>query len=428
MKTVSSTYKKIIIMMTMTAVVVLLVTMVPGVVSVVIPRAVSETVPDPGLIEMSAISGTVSAAVPDEVDDLDEMQKTVTGELPEDLLEGLSEGLLKELSLREAVALLKVADRDYKIARLELENQQLNYEMNQARTLRTESRYDRLTGELSYLQAQNEFRQTARSVFIGLIDSYQELNFLAQEISIAERNKDMIADELEETWLQVEAGYSSRMDLMLKQREYNQAAFELARLEAELEQKEREFKSRLGLVEMPELTSQLGQIDKIDLPEREIVVQEVLASSSGLEVVEINRELIEIERDRARVSDTPELEMARLDNQVELAGLEIEKAREDTEGHALQQYHLVEQAFRQLELAQDNIEQTEENHRIIQEQRRAGLASERELAQAELEFEQAELNRAEAGLAYLMSYYDLRDLMGEELEVLVDEILAQGEI
>jgi|GEM_PF-632790 len=404
----SSTYKNLSAIIVMTVFMAFVMLAVPAVVPLNSPYV---------------ISAEAEAEAPE-----NSLQEVVKEDFLEEIEKQLSQGELEELSLYQAVALLQVTDREYKIAELELENQRLNYEMNQARTLRTESRYDRLTGELAYLQAQNEFRQRMKAIYIGLIDSYQELNFLAQRISIAERDRDIIIEELEETRQQLEAGYSSRMDLMLKQLEYNQAVFELASQKAELEQKEREFKSRLGLTEMPELTSRLSQVEEIELPRREEVVQEVLASSFGLEVAEINRELAEIERDRARVSDTPELEMSRLNNQVEMAALEIEKTREDTEDHARQQHHLVEQAFRQLELTQDNIEQAEENRRIIREQRQAGLASARVLSQAELEFEQAELSRAEAGLAYLMAYYDLQDLMGQELEVLVDEILAQGEI
>lgn len=328
------------------------------------------------------------------------------------------------LSLEEVIELADENDVDLKIAGLELDNARLNYEMSRARNLRTESRYQELSAELAFNQAQEENRQTRTGIYIGLINDYHNIVELNKELDIAVKEKDLARKRLEDKELEVEQGLSSRIELLQQQIAFNNAEFELISLEAELEQAERQFKSRLGLDYLPELTSRIQPVGRLELPERSEIVDEAFEESFQLEAARINKELSEIDLRRAEAVQTPDLELQEHRNQLELAGLEIIQVEESVEEDALDQYHQVEQSYRQIELAVDNLEQAAEHRRITREQREAGLVSASALEEAELEYLQAELNLDLSRFAYLINYFDLQNMIGVELEVLLGEIIT----
>ena len=328
------------------------------------------------------------------------------------------------LSLGEVIDLANENDIDLKITELELDNARLNYEMNRARNLRTESRYQELSAELAYNQAQEENRQTRTGIYIGLINDYHNLVEINKELDIAVKEKELARKRLEDKKLEVEQGLSSRVELLQQQIAFNNTEFALISLEAELEQAERQFRSRLDLDYLPELTSRLQPVGSLNLPAREEIVEKALEESFQLEAVRINRELSGIDLRRAEAVQTPELELQEYKNQLELAELEIIQVEERIEEEALEQYHQVEQSYRQIELAADNLEQAAEHRRITREQREAGLVSASALEEAELEHLQAELNLELSRFAYLINYFDLQNMIGVELEVLLDGVLA----
>ncbi len=328
------------------------------------------------------------------------------------------------LSLGEVIELADENDVDLKISVLELDNARLNYEMSRAQNLRTESRYQELSAELAYNQAQEENRQTRTGIYIGLIRDYHNIVEINQELEIAVKERDLARKRLEDKELEVEQGLSSRINLLQQQIAYNNTEFDLISLEADLEQAERQFKSRLDLDYLPELTSRIQPVGSLDLGAREEIVAKTLDESFQLEAARINRELSEIDLRRAEAVQTPELELQEHKNQRELADLEIIQVEESVEEDALEQYHQVEQSYRQIELAVDNLEQASEHRRITREQREAGLVSASALEEAELEHLQAELNLDLSRFAYLINYFDLQNMIGVELEVLLDGIVA----
>ncbi|MBF8437807.1 TolC family protein [Halanaerobiaceae bacterium Z-7014] len=328
------------------------------------------------------------------------------------------------LALEEVIELANENDIDLEISGLELDNARLNYEMSRARNLRTESRYQELSAELAYNQAQEENRQTRTGIYIGLINDYHNIVELNKELDIAVKEKELARKRLEDKELEVEQGLSSRIELLQQQIAFNNTEFDLISLEAELDQAERQFRTRLDLDHLPELSSRIQPVGRLDLPPRSDIVEEAIEESFQLEAARINRELSEIDLRRAEAVQTPDLELQEHRNQLKLAGLEIIQVEERVEEEALDQYHQVEQSYRQIELAVDNLEQAAEHWRITREQREAGLVSASALEEAELEHLQAELNLDLSRFAYLINYFDLQNMIGVELEVLLGEIIA----
>ncbi|MGM0420879.1 MAG: TolC family protein [Bacillota bacterium] len=328
------------------------------------------------------------------------------------------------LSLQEARELAEANDIEFQIAEVTLDNARLRYEMNLARNLRSESRYQELSAELAYNRAQENNRQTRVSIYLGLINDYQNIVNLDQELDIARRERDLASREVENTQQEVEQGLSSRIELLQQQIAYNNAAFDVITLEADLEQQARVFSASLGLEELPELTSKVQPVGQLEMPSTQEAVAAALSESFQVEAAEIEKDLAEIDLARAEAVETPDLELKELENSLELTELELTQVGEDVEETALERYHQVEQSYRQVELARDNLEQAEEHRRITREQRQAGLVSASALEEAEVEYHQAGLRLDEARTNYLLAYFELQNMLGVELEVLLDEIFS----
>lgn len=329
----------------------------------------------------------------------------------------------EELSLERAVQLMEEHSTDLKVAYLEMDNAEIEHEKSRAEHIRTESRLQKLSAELSYQQSRQQFRSTALGIYLEFMNDYHQLKLLDREVEAAGRNLELAEAELRDVEQKVEAGHEGRIELLRQQMEVNNARFELEEAEEDLEKKEREMRSTLELEELPPLTSELAPGEEPELPDRSQAVEKTLEHSLELEVSDLSLELAEIELERAEISDTSDLDMLEKENELELARLEYQQTEESVEEDALDQLHTVRQAGLQVGLSRDNLAQAEEHQRITREQRRAGLVSERELERAELEKIEAELDVQEALASRLASYLELQEMMGVEVEVIRDEIL-----
>ena len=330
----------------------------------------------------------------------------------------------EQLSLEEALLLMEEHSTDLKIAELELSNAGVEYDKAQAELIRTESRLQELSAELEYKQARQQYRSSLLGIYLEFMNDYQELQNLERELEIAEEEVDLDRRKLEEVEDEVEAGYEPLIELLRQQLELNNSLFERDETEADLEKKRRDFRSKLELEYIPNLTSELVGLEEMHIPGRQEAVDMGLDHSYTLEIAGLSEELARVELERAEISDSPSLEILELENNLELAELEVDQVREEVEEDVLDQLHQVNQAGRQVELAGDNLEQAEEHLRITREQREAGLISRSELDEARLERNRTELEEQQALTSYMAAYFELREMLGTDLEVIRDEILS----
>ncbi|GAJ02584.1 unnamed protein product [marine sediment metagenome] len=78
---------------------------------------------------------------------------------------------LKEMDLSQAINLALKNNLNLKIANLDLENAQIDYEKTKANNLLTESRYIQLQGDLGLLQAKDNYTQIRNQVIIDVVQN-----------------------------------------------------------------------------------------------------------------------------------------------------------------------------------------------------------------------------------------------------------------
>lgn len=312
---------------------------------------------------------------------------------------------------------------DLKIARLELENAEIEYEKTQAEELSTQSRYDELQAELQMDQARESFQGQKRGTIISITEMYLEILTSREEIEILEKQKQLQKRQLEVTEAQYEAGYTGRMSLAGAEHAYENAQIELEYSRRELEHKIQEFRDEIGLID--DVDFKLAEVEQPAVMDysREETVNMILENDFSLEVDQRQVELNEVSLERARVSGVSRLDEKQLENNLELANLNLEQNTRRIKNQARSQFNSFQRTAEQMRMSEKSLEQEQENFKITEEQYRAGTRTENELLSAEIDLLEAENRLNGAIINYLISELNLMQSMGLDLGRVYDEQL-----
>ena len=324
----------------------------------------------------------------------------------------------KEIDLSQAVNLALENNLNLKIANLDLENAQIDYEKTKANNLLTESRYIELQGDLGLLQAKDNYTQNRNQVIIDVVQKYLQSNQAKRDIIVKDKEAELEKKLLEEVNAQVKSGHKGRLDLLGQENKYNNAIFNLEKAKDDYNQSFRELKLKLGL------NNQDGEeynITEVDYPQvwemgEEEALKKAIENSFTLELRRKQIELAKIDLERAEVAASPELDLQELKNDIELANLNYDKTQKELNNSIRKQFYVYKQAIDSLDLNQQNLNQERENHGIISEQVKAGLKTESDLWSAEISLLQAEYNLNSAILDYYMNKLTMQKLIGQKIQ------------
>lgn len=324
----------------------------------------------------------------------------------------------KEIDLSLAVNSALTNNLNLKIANLDLENAQIDYEKTKAGNLLTKSRYIQLQGDLGLLQAKDNYTQTRNQVIIDVVQKYLQLNQAKKNISVTSKKVELEKKLLEEIKVQVQSGYIGNLDLLQQENKYQNAVFNLEKANDDYYQSFREFKSEFGLANQSEEEFILSVIDfpkAWEISEEE-ALKKARENSFALELSKRQIELGEVDLERAEVVASPKLDLQKLKNNVALANLNYDKTQKELNNSISKQFYLYKQAINNLNLSKQNLNQAQENNSIIVEQVNAGFKTKSDLLSAEISLLQADYDLESAILNYYSSKLTLQQLMRQKIE------------
>jgi len=331
---------------------------------------------------------------------------------------GLFAAETKEMNLSQAINLALENNLNLKIANLDLENAQIDYEKTKANNLLTESRYIQLQGDLGLLQAKDNYTQTRNQVIIDVVQKYLQLN--QAEKNITSKNKEVELEKrlLEEVKIQVNSGYKGSLDLLQQENKYNNAVFNLEKANDDYHQSFGEFKLELGLSNQGEEEFNLVEVDYPKVWEigEEEVLKKAIENSFTLELRRRQIELAKVDLERAEVAASPELDLRKLRNNIELANLNFNKTQKELNNSIRKQFYAYKQSINSLDLSRQNLNQAQESNGIIIEQVKAGLKTKNDLLSAEISLLQAKYNLNSATLNYYTTKLTMQKLIGQRIE------------
>ena len=324
----------------------------------------------------------------------------------------------KEIDLSQAVNLALTNNLNLKIANLDLENAQIDYEKTKASNLLTESRYIELQGDLGLLQAKDNYKQTRNEVIIDVVQKYLQLNQAKKNITTKSKEAELEKNLLEEVKAQVKAGHKGNLDLLRQENKYYNAVFNLEKANDDYQQSFREFKLELGLNNQGEEEFNLVEVNYPEIWKigEEEALKMAIENSFILELRKRQIELAKVDLERAEVAASPELDLQELKNDVELANLNYDKTQKELNNSIRKQFYVYKQAIDSLDLNQQNLNYERENHGIISEQVRAGLKTKNDLLSAEISLLQTEYNLNSAILNYYMNKLTMQKLIGQKIQ------------
>ncbi len=324
----------------------------------------------------------------------------------------------EEIDFSQAINLTLENNLNLKIANLDLENAQIDYEKTKANNLLTESRYIQLQGDLGLLQAKDNYNQTRNEVIIDVVQKYLQLNQAKKNITAKSKEAELEKNLLEEVKAQVKAGHKGNLDLLQQENKYNNAIFDLEKANDDYHQSFREFKLELGLNNQGEGEFNLVEVDYLKVWEigEEEVLKKAMENSFTLELRRRQIELAKIDLERAEVAASPELDLRKLRNNIELANLNFNKTQKELNNSIKKQYYTYKQIVNSLDLSRQNLNQAQESNGIIIEQVKAGLKTKNDLLSAEISLLQAEYNLKSTILNYYTAKLTLQKLIGQKIE------------
>ena len=325
---------------------------------------------------------------------------------------------LKELDLSQAINLALENNLSLKIAYLDLENAQIDYEKTKANNLLTKSRYIELQGDLGLLQAKDNYTQTRNQVIIDVVQKYLQLNQAKKNITNKSKETELERNLLEEVKAQVKAGHKGSLDLLRQENKYYNAIFNLEKANDDYRQSFREFKLELGLNNQEEEKFNLVEVDypKVWEISEEEVLKKAIENSFILELRKRQIELAKVDLERAEVAASPELDLRKLKNNIELANLNFNKTQKELNNSIRKQFYTYKQAINNLDLSQQNLNQAQENNGIVIDQVKAGLKTKNDLLSAEISLLQAEHNLKSTILNCYMAKLTMQKLIGQKIE------------
>lgn len=324
----------------------------------------------------------------------------------------------KEMNLNQAINLALENNLNLKIANLDLGNAQIDYEKTKANNLLTESRYIELQGDLGFLQAKDNYNQTRNEVIIDVVQKYLQSSQAKENINTKSKEAELEKNILEEVKAQVKAGHKGNLDLLRQENKYNNAVFDLEKANDDHHQSFREFKLELGLNDQEEEEFNLVEVDypKVWQIDEEEALKKAIENSFILELRKRQIELAKVDLERAEVAASPELDLRKLRNNIELANLNFNKTQKELNNSIRKQYYTYKQIVNSLDLSRQNLNQAQESSGIIIDQVKAGLKTKNDLLSAEISLLQAEYNLKSAILNYYTAKLTLQKLIGQKIE------------
>jgi len=324
----------------------------------------------------------------------------------------------EELNLSQAINLTLENNLNLKIANLDLENAQIDYEKTKANNLLTESRYIELQGDLGLLQAKDNYNQTRNEVIINVVQKYLQSSQAKRDIIAKNKEAELERNLLEEVKAQVKAGHKGNLDLLQQESNYKNAVFSLEKANDDYHQSFREFKLELGLNNQEEEEFNLVEVDYPNVwqIDEEEALKKAIENSFILELGKRQIELAKIDLERAEVSASPELDLRKLRNNIELANINYNKTQKELANSIGKQFYAYKQSINSLDLSRQNLNQAQESNGIIIDQVKAGLKTKNDLLSAEISLLQAEYNLKSTILNYYTTKLTMQKLIGQKIE------------
>jgi outer membrane protein TolC len=317
-----------------------------------------------------------------------------------------------KLELAQAVEMALTNNLEFQKAGYQLENTEIDAKKSEAGNLLTQSNLLQRQNELLLIQGKEQYQQKKEDLIIQVVDEYLQLKLVQKDLQVKEKEAELEKNILEDIKVQVKAGYKVQLDVLVQSNEYYDALFSFESAKLDYQKLLGNFRVTLGLSSKSQF-----ELVAINVPDfKEIELDEALKkgrqNSVSLQMNNLEIDLASLELEKSKVSDIPEIDLNKLENNLAITKLDYQIAQQNLDYQIQSQWQNYIQTKNDITSSQNSLNQIKENKTIISNQVKAGLASEDDELSAIIGILQAEYRIASSVRNYYNALLNLQSIMG----------------
>lgn len=317
-----------------------------------------------------------------------------------------------KLNLSQAVEMALVNNLEFQKAGYQLKNAEITAQRNEAENRLTQSNLLERQNELLITQEKEQYQQIKEDLIIRVIDEYLQLKLAQKDLQVKEKASEMEKNTLEDIKVQAQAGYKAELDVLEQSNIYYDALYSFESAKLDYQKLLGNFRMTLGLNSKNQF--ELAVINTPDF--REIGLDEALEkgrqNSIELQMKNLEIDLASLEFEKSKVSDTAEIDLNKLQNNLAVTKLNYQIAQQNLDYQIQSQWQNYRQTKNDITSSQNSLNQINKHKVIISNQVKAGLASKNEELSAIVGVLEAEYRLSSSVRNYYHALLNLQSIMG----------------
>ncbi len=317
-----------------------------------------------------------------------------------------------KLDLSQTVEMALDNNLEFQEASYQLKNAEIDIKKNESENLLIQSSLLERQNELLFIQEKEQYQQQKEDLTIQVVDEYLQLKLAQKDLQVKEKELELEKNTLEEIKAQVKAGYKVELDVLEQSNEYYDALFSFESAKLDYQKLLGNFRVTLGLnsdSQFELIAINVPDFEEIELDE---ALQKGRQNSVALQMNNLEIDLASLELEKSKVSDTPEIDLNKLENNLAITRLDYQIAQQNLDYQIQSQWQNYIQTKNDITLSQNSLNQIKENKTIISNQVKAGLASKDDELSANIGVLQAEYRIASSVRNYYNALLNLQSIMG----------------
>jgi len=317
-----------------------------------------------------------------------------------------------KLDLPQAIEMALANNLEFQKAAYQSENAEINAKRNEAENRLTQSNLLERQNELSLIQEKEQYQQKKEDLIIQVVNEYLQLKLAQKGLQVKEKTSEMEKNTLENIKAQAKAGYKVELDVLEQSNIYYDALFSFESAKLDYQKLLGNFQMTLGVNSKSQF--ELAEINTPDFKEIKLdeALQKGIQNSVALQMNNLQIDLASLELEKSKVSDTPEIDLNKLENNLAVTKLDYQIAKQNLDYQIESQWQNYIQTKNDITSSQNSLNQIYQHKLIISNQVKAGLASEDEELSAIVGVLEAEYRLASSVHNYYNALLNLQSIMG----------------
>jgi len=317
-----------------------------------------------------------------------------------------------KLNLPQAVEMALANNFEFQKAGYQLKNAEIDAKRNEAENLLSQSNLLERQNELLLIQEKEQYQQKKEDLIIQVVDEYLQLKLAQKDLQVKEKTSVIEKNTLENIKVQAKAGYKVELDVLEQSNIYYDALFSFESSKLDYQKLLGNFQMTLGVNSKSQF--ELAEINAPDFKEIKLdeALQKGRQNSVALQMNNLEIDLASLELEKSKVSDTPEIDLNKLENNLAVTKLDYQIAQQNLDYQIESQWQNYVQTKNDITSSQNSLDQIYQHKLIISNQVKAGLASEDEELSAMVGVLEAEYRLASSVRNYYNALLNLQSIMG----------------